>query len=291
MLVTASLAGREVCLELDEDCRSLSALRRLVRNALPHLEATGFTIVADGCTASDDEAVWALEDGSFLQIVASRRVLARAALREAGKAVSGAGLCAAAEAGDLDLCAVYLDAGVSAGCADAAQGGTPLHAAALEGCRSVCELLLDHGHAADVADGLGWTPLHYAALGGHSDVCALLLDRRHTADAAATDGCTALHCAAMEGHVPVCEVLLRHTGSGAGNADLSGATPLHYAAQEGWRAVCALLLRSGHKVDAADAEGWPPLHRSSQQGHRGVCELLLEWQSKTKKVSTGVASS
>ena len=65
-------------------------------------------------------------------------------LCEAGREVNEAGLLDASKLGDVPLCTLYLDAGVSIDCVDG-EDSTPLHLACRDGHVSVATLLLDRG--------------------------------------------------------------------------------------------------------------------------------------------------
>ena len=114
MNVTAEHAGGAVVLELDEGCRSVAALRRIISAALPDVREDGFDVTVQG-RAVEDVDVCGLEEGATIQVVESRRVVALAALRAAGRDVSEDGLeegiFEAAFGGDVALCEQYLDAG------------------------------------------------------------------------------------------------------------------------------------------------------------------------------------
>ena len=87
MNVTAEHAGGAVVLELDEGCRSVAALRRIVSAALPDVKEDGFDVTVQG-RAVEDVDVCGLEEGATIQVVVSRRVVALDALRAAGRDVS-----------------------------------------------------------------------------------------------------------------------------------------------------------------------------------------------------------
>ena len=112
MYVTASLAGQKVDVEVGENCRTLQALKEYIVEALPQLCVEGFA----GGRGLDDEVIVSLEDSACVEVVANSRGLSLLALRDAGREVSEAGLLAAAREGDVALCTLYLDAGVSIDC-------------------------------------------------------------------------------------------------------------------------------------------------------------------------------
>ena len=233
MNVTAEHAGGAVVLELDEGCRSVAALRRIVCAALSHLKADGFDVTVQG-RAMEDVDVCGLEEGAKIQVVVNRRVVALKALRAAGHDVSEAGLkdgiFHAVENGDVVLCKQYLNAGVSPG------GQTLI-------CRAV-------------------QSTYQSTLRRHVAVCKLLL--RRGCDVNATDdspcGSTALHLAAC-GYLPaLCKLLLRH-GADVNKRDRYGTTPLHAVRFESKRnhEVRAVLLRHGADMRARDNAGDSPL--------------------------------
>ena len=132
MHVTACLAGQKVDVEVGEDCRSLQALREAIVEELPQLCVEGFDVSVGGRALDDDEGVVSLTESACLDVVPNTRGLAVLALREAGHAVSGYGLLAAACEDDVSLVTLYLDAGVPIDYVDASISyRTPLHIACL----------------------------------------------------------------------------------------------------------------------------------------------------------------
>ena len=68
MNVTAEHAGGAVVLELDEGCRSVAALRRIISAALPDVREDGFDVTVQG-RAVEDVDVCGLEEGGTIQVV------------------------------------------------------------------------------------------------------------------------------------------------------------------------------------------------------------------------------
>ena len=177
MHVTACLAGQKVYVEVEEDCRTLQALKDAIIEALPHLCVEEFDVSVGG-RALDDENIVSLEESVCLDVVPNTRVLSVLALREAGREVSEAGLLDAAAHGDTSLCTLYLDAEVPVDCVDD-EGDTPLHLACAAAQLELVTLLLDRGSTAIGKQNCdGESPLHLASLWDWElSLVALLLDR------------------------------------------------------------------------------------------------------------------
>ena len=240
MNVTAEHAGGAVVLELDEGCRSVAALRRIVSAALPDVREDGFDVTVQG-RAVEDVDVCGLEEGATIQVVESRRVVALDALRAVGRAVSKGGLedgiVDAMPSGDVALCEQYLDAGVSPDqvCTNAVTSLTDRliwHAFA-GASLAVCELLLSRGCDVNAAPcgPATVTPLHVAAVRGLPELCALLLQHGALVDRPATgSGVTPLHVCLQntQRHHAVREVLLSH-GADMRATNNTHFSPLDYA--------------------------------------------------------------
>ena len=170
MNVTAEHAGGAVVLELDKGCRSVAALRRIISAALPDVREDGFDVTVQG-RAVEDVDVCGLEEGATIQVVESRRVVALAALRAAGRDVSEDGLWdgmfEAVKNGEFALCEHYLDAGCDVNALDG-DGDAPLHYAAFHCRPDLCTLLLQRGADVNKRDYLNTTPLHRCFWSDHS---------------------------------------------------------------------------------------------------------------------------
>ena len=260
MNVTAEHAGGAVVLELDEGCRSVAALRRIVCATLPHLSDDGFDVTVQG-RAVEDVDVCGLEEGATIQVVESRRAVALEALRAAGRDVSKKGLkegiIKAVRSGDVVLCGQYLDAGVSP---DVFQKGlTPLICLATSRIHiSVCELLLSRGCDVNIANGHGRTALHVAAARGLPQFCKLLLQHGADVNKRNDDGAVPLSHAGSYAYVAfheVREVLLQHGAdmwvrNNYGDSPLSAARRIRKQGETVHR-FCAFKLFVKH--------GAPPL--------------------------------
>ena len=163
--------------EVGEECRTLQALKEAIVVALPQLCVEGFDVSVGGRALDSDEGVVSLSEDVSLDVSANSRGLSVLALREAGREVSEAGLCAAAAEGNVALCTLYLDAGVPIDCVDACSW-TPLRHSCYCGHLEIARLLLDRGSTAiDEKDWADDTPLHVSCHGGHFETAKLLLDR------------------------------------------------------------------------------------------------------------------
>ena len=172
MNVTAEHAGGAVVLELDEGCRSVAALRRIVSAALPDVKEDGFDVTVQG-RAVEDVDVCGLEEGGTIQVVESRRVVALDALRAAGRDVSEGGLedgmFEAVYGGDVALCEQYLDAGCDINALDKC-GDAPLHNAAYYNSPDICTLLLQRGADINQRGRYDFTPMHiFSWFGGPAE--------------------------------------------------------------------------------------------------------------------------
>eukprot|EP00754_Rhynchopus_humris_P027979 Rhum_TRINITY_DN15123_c8_g1::Rhum_TRINITY_DN15123_c8_g1_i4::g.139405::m.139405 len=173
MQITASWDGGDVEVEVGEECRSLAALKRALRTALPEevdLEKVRLEVCG---RAMEEEDVVGLVEGSVVAVVPTLAARAVATLREEGCDVDADAFCSAAEAGDLRRCELYLDAGVD--CPPGKE--TPLHIACREENIPLCTLLLDRGCDVNVKNSGEETPLHFAAKCSNTELATLLLDR------------------------------------------------------------------------------------------------------------------
>ena len=289
MHVTACLAGQKVDVEVEENCRTLQALKEAIVKELPQLCVEWFDVSVGGRALDGDEGIVSLVEHASLDVVPNTRGLGVLALREAGRDVNERGLLQAAEQGDVTLCTLYLDAGVPVDCAD--EGGfTSLHVSCLNGHLLVTTLLLDRGcTTSDEKSGDGWTPLHHACREGELEMARLLLDRGSTAiDEKNGDGWTPLHLSCRYGDSEIARLLLDRgcTTIDAKNGD--GWTPLAISCREGDLETAKLLLDRGSTViDEKDGDGWTPLHLSCRYGHLSLVSLLLDRGSTAIDEKTG----
>ena len=112
MQITASWDGEDVEVEVDEECRSLAALKRALRSALPGEVDLEKVCLEVGGRAMEEEDVVGLVEGSVVAVSPTLAARAVATLREEGRDVDADAFCEAADAGDVRLCELYLDAGV-----------------------------------------------------------------------------------------------------------------------------------------------------------------------------------
>ena len=211
MQITASWGGEDVEVEVNEECRSLAALKRALRSALPEEVDLEKVCLEVGGRALSEEDVVGLVEGSVVAVSPTLAARAAATLREEGRDVDAAGFCQAGEAGDVRLCELYLDAGVVC----PRDEDTPLHVACLEGNISLCTLLLDRGSDVNAKGNCQRTPLHYAVYKGNTELCTLLLDRG--SDVNANDGWqrTPLHHV-QDGNTELCTLLVNRGSSASG---------------------------------------------------------------------------
>ena len=205
---------------------------------------------------------------------------------------------------------------------------TPLHAAAQTGNVAVCAALLDGGADVRARDARSNLPLHVAAFYGHAAVVELLAARgADTVNAQNVNGNTPLHCfmngrcAAPDEQAGVFHALVAH-GADVGVSNNSedtvlqlaivndmldgtselgrtlvdtfvgqpqaapaaiahvnkrGETPLYTAAFYGKTALVRAMCEQHACVSVADRNGWQPLHAAASRGHADCCAELLRF--------------
>jgi len=124
-----------------------------------------------------------------------------------GFAFSREGFAKAAEAGNRQVCAMFVQAGFDVDTRDAREW-TPLTIAAFHGREQLALMLLECGADLFAKDRGGYTPLHWAAFSGYPVVVKQLLDRQANPNLDANDGSTPLLKAVANGHLAVIQVLL-----------------------------------------------------------------------------------
>eukprot|EP00754_Rhynchopus_humris_P046059 Rhum_TRINITY_DN5559_c0_g2::Rhum_TRINITY_DN5559_c0_g2_i1::g.17712::m.17712 len=201
MDIYVDVGGAEVCVELDETCRTVAQLHRAVRAAVGGaLDVGSFDLLAcgrqgsgssdggsdgsggcgsGGCGSSapplDDDDVAALSSGDRVTAAASDTFLAHALLAEAGAEAAPNGLVRAACAGDVALCTLFLQAGADPE-APNRFGCTPLCGAAECGRGEVVALLIAAGANPAGGRGCGIPPVHWATYNGHAAIVDALVE-------------------------------------------------------------------------------------------------------------------
>ena len=288
MLITGSLAGDVVPLEVDASCRTAAALKRQILREVPRLENTEAFDVAFQGAIVDDAAVCGLEEGCTVAIVASRSAVARRTLREQGREVSEAELFRAAEDGNVAVCELLLDAGVWVDCertvsrdCDGDLTETPLTAAAAEHRSEVCALLLKRGCDREVLDSYQQPPI-FSALGDVA-TCKVLLEGGCDVEGnrAAPSRCSPMDMACAYDDADIVALLLKHgakTSSRAGDGD----TPLLYCLHRHMYDTCRVLLEGGCDVEDCGYESAPIIMAAGLHGGDTACfsALLLEHGAK-----------
>ena len=312
MHVTACLAGQKEDVEVGENCRTIQALKEAIVEALPTLCVEGFDVSVGG-RALDDEGAVSLEESTCLDVVPNRHAPSVLALREAGHKVGEEGLLRAVQAGDVELCTLYLDAGVPPNCGSSgmtplhltlqlnklrlfkvfldrqpdgdvqcpgSKGMTLLHSAVVFNRPAFCELLLDRGHPVQCVNEEGKTPLHFAAKRRSPTIAKILLERQHEVQCADYEGVTPLHAAAEDANVALCELLLDHQHE-LQCVDGEGRTPLHSVCWVSCPETCQFLLDRGHDVHVVDAEGKTPLDWAKEVGNEDLCKVMRDHQTSS----------
>lgn len=170
-----------------------------------------------------------------------------------GFAFSREGFAKAAEAGNHEVCAKFVQAGFDVDTRDAREW-TPLMIAAFHGREQLALMLVEYGADLFAKDRGGYTPMHWAAFSGYQKVVKFLLDRGVPANVLSNAGISPLLQAAARGHLAVVEQLL---GSQA-NPNLvakDGSSPLLKAVANAHASVVLALLNAGAYRHVTLADG------------------------------------
>ena len=196
-------------------------------------------------------------------------------LERMGIPFAATSLLAAAEAGELHVVRLFLDAGMTPNGSDERRH-TVLAAAARGGHAPVVAELLAWGADPNVGDDQMLTPLMHAAAAGHLEAARLLLGGGANADSLGADGLTVLMRAAANGHAPVVQALLDH-GVDVNHGDAFGNAALLHAAAHGHSAVVAALLAGRADPDRRNRrDGAFPLGLAAARGDFDSVRHLLE---------------
>ena len=116
----------------------------------------------------------------------------------------------AAEIGDLERLALFVEQGIDKNQSGGWMGRTALSAAACDNHLAVVQYLVEQGADMEKGDskGSGFTPLLNALVGGHLDVVHYLLEQGADRDKADNRGRTPLHWAANHGHLETAKLLM-----------------------------------------------------------------------------------
>ncbi len=137
----------------------------------------------------------------------------------------------------------------------------------------VVKLFVQAGMSVDTAKSGKWRVLHTAAQNGHLAVVQYLVGQGASLTATDTNTETALHKAANHGHLAVVQYLVGQGASPTATTHL-GYTPLHNAAQNGHLAVVQYLVGQGASPTATDNQGRTPLYWAAS-GHLEVVQYLV----------------
>ena len=194
-------------------------------------------------------------------------------------AADGAGLVAAAEAGDLATLRRLLDAGTPVEARDGRQR-TALLAATHADRVDAARLLIQRGADVNARDGLHDSPFLYAGAEGRLQILRLTLAAGADLKSTNRYGGTALIPAAHHGHVETVRELLK-TRIDVDHVNRLGWTALLEAIilGDGGAAhteIVRLLLAHGASPQRADAQGVTPLAHARTRGQQAIVELLRQ---------------
>lgn len=163
------------------------------------------------------------------------------------------GFAKAAEAGNHQVCSMFVQAGFDVDTRDFREW-TPLMIAAFHGRERLALMLLEYGANLFAKDRGGYTPLHWAAFNGYQVVVKLLLDRGVPANVLSNAGITPLLQAAARGHLAVVGQLLDSQANPNLNAK-DGSSPLLKAVANGHLPIIQALLNAGAHRHVTLADG------------------------------------
>ena len=169
MEVILEFGSESAVVEIQE--HSLPALRRTVCEVFKGLAVGGFDLKHRGAVCDD---ALELAGGDVVEVVPSVAVQARGRLEAKGLPVNGDMLLAASHCGQLELCRLLLEAGISPDSSDS-DHRTGLMLAAKGGHIAVCRLLLNHGADVNLHDDSALTCLTLSRWSGRREVTSLLL--------------------------------------------------------------------------------------------------------------------
>jgi ankyrin repeat protein len=188
-------------------------------------------------------------------------------------------LCVAAQEGDLQAVAAWLDegGGVDERCSEH-EGATLLFAAAYGGQGAMVRMLLARGASVNLHDFHGITALMAAANQGHTAIVQALLDAKADASLQDENGCTAMRMAHFNKHTTTAQVLREHAEPQAAEAEAGVA--MHAAAS-----TAPTPNLSGRRVRLAGLKGRPELNgRSGVAGRfdaaKGRYEVAVEGEAE-----------
>eukprot|EP00754_Rhynchopus_humris_P007610 Rhum_TRINITY_DN13514_c0_g1::Rhum_TRINITY_DN13514_c0_g1_i1::g.60852::m.60852 len=258
MHVTASWGGAEVVVEVGEECRTLAVLKTTLCAALPECVDVDKLCVEVGERAMEEEDVIALEEGSRVEVVPTRAARALDTLRREGQRCDSLALVEAAEADDVRLCELLLDAGVSW------EGeATLLHCACCQDNVALCTLALDHGDDVNAQDDAA---LHIVARQKNLELCTLLLDRGADVNAVDYRNFSVLHYAVRSKYADDDDCYL------LGDPE----PPVRVEVPQDSIDMCKLLLDRGCNVNARCEGKLTPLHHAVQTKNIELCALLID---------------
>lgn len=183
-------------------------------------------------------------------------------------------LMTAADRGDLDSVAFYIENGVDVN-TTTDEGVSPLMYAASNGYFEIAEILVENGAEIDLIPMNGFTALASACLGNHYDIALFLLQQGADTEIYDNEGITPLLYATAYDNFEITELLLMF-GADPMFSDMEGATALHAAALYASLDIAWLLLDYGSDVNISDAYGFTPLMMAIPPGREDMVDYLLE---------------
>lgn len=187
----------------------------------------------------------------------------------------GSPLADAVETGDKAAVQALLKKGTDVN-ATQPDGMTALLWAADRDDLPTAELLVRAGANVKAANRWGVTPLSIACETGNAPMVELFLKAGADSNTTLPGGETALMTAARTGGVEMVKSLIEHGANVNAREARSGQTPLMWAAAEGNTQAVEALLRAGADFRARESYGFTPLLFAAREGKLATVEALLK---------------
>lgn len=162
------------------------------------------------------------------------------------------------------------------------EGETPLIRSCKLGKVDLCKLFLKAGVSTKSIDASGRSCLHWAVVSGSADIVELLCADRELLELQDKEKNTPLLLAANEGRATICQIIIK-AGADPFTRNQEGLSILQIAAEKGHEEIARLLSVNKKLLDNTDDRGYigykgigPPLYLALESYEIDVAKILLE---------------